>query len=271
MITYLNIPVLSYTKQVKNSATEHHNHGFWEILIVLKGSITHVINGSTQTISANSVTFLRPIKDHHYFIPKGEKDYLHRDIYISPDDMKQWCGFLSDTLYEKLYDAKDPISFSIPSSTINYMENCFLSRNYEFSHDAQLYKNLQFTIVITLLTSFKISQFEAATPPWINAFMQEMKNPSNFSSPIETLTTSTNYSHCHVCKEFKKYTGRTVISFFIEQKMNYASYLLANTNLKILDIANNVGYDSPKNFINQFSKTFHLTPSMWRAKNQIIR
>ena len=68
--------------------------------------------------------------------------------------------------------------------------------------------------------------------------------------------------------EFKKYLNQTIINFFNEQKVNRASFLLMNTNFNILDIANMVGYSSPKNFINQFTKRFSLSPSAWRAKNQ---
>lgn len=270
MITYPNIPNLFYTRSVKDPATENHNHGFWEIIIVLSGSITHVINGNTETLSANCVLFLRPYKDCHYYVKQNGNKYLHRDIYISPSDMEKWCGLLSNSLYEKLYSPKDPVSFSIPSISINHMESLFLSHSFEFSHDIQLYKDLQFTTTITLLTAFRISQLVAAMPSWIKLLIQEMKNPTNFCTSIEKLTATTHYSHCHVCKEFKKYTGQTILSFFIEQKINYASYLLANTNMKILDISNSIGYDSSKNFISQFTKVFHLSPSKWRTKNQIV-
>ena len=269
MITYTILAKPFFSRSVNAPATEKHNHTFWEIVVVLSGSITHVINDNVQTLSANSIMFLRPYKDIHYFIG-GDDNYRHRDIYVSVEDMEQWCGYLSDTLFDTLYSAKDPITCSIPSATINHIENSFLSRSFEFSHDTQLYKNLQFTTAITLLTSFQISQLTTATPPWISALIKEMKNPSNFSRPVEELTAETHYSHCHVCREFKKYTNRTIINFFIEQKINYATYLLANTNLKILDVANATGYDSTKNFINQFSKAFHLTPSEWRLRNQII-
>ena len=114
------------------------------------------------------------------------------------------------------------------------------------------------------------SQISAAPPPWITNLIQALRNPENFTLSIEDLTGNIPYSHCHICREFKKYVGQTVVSFFIKQKINYASYLLVNTNLKIIDIANSVGYDSPKNFINQFNTIFSLSPSEWRAKNQIL-
>ena len=63
----------------------------------------------------------------------------------------------------------------------------------------------------------------------------------------------------------------TVIGYFNEQKIRYASYLLMNTALKIVDISNAVGYSTPKNFIEQFKKQFSVSPSEWRLKHQLVQ
>ncbi len=272
MITYTESTIHStpYTNFVKVPLSYNHNHNFWEVVIVLSGSITHVVNGKPHTISAGSVTFLRPLKDSHYFIePENKSMYRHRDIYVSVDDMEKWCDMLSPNLYNNLYKPDAPYTFSIQPTFINHIESTFFSPNFESIHNPLLYKNVQLSMVVSLLANFQVSQVPTAPPPWINNLIQTLKNPSNFSTPIETLTQSIPYSHCHICREFKKYIGQTVINFFIKQKISYASYLLVNTNLKIIDIANIVGYDSPKNFISQFTKNFQSSPSEWRAKNQI--
>ena len=259
-----------YTNFVKVPLSKNHNHNFWEVLIVLSGSITHVINGKALTVSAGSVTFLRPLKDSHYFIETANNGmYRHRDIYVNTEDMEKWCEMLSPTLYETLYKPDTPCTFSIQQTFINHIETTFFSSNFESIHNPVLYKNVQLSMVLSLLSNFQVSQVPTAPPSWINQLIQTLKNPSNFSTHVEELTQSIPYSHCHICREFKKYIGQTVINFFIQQKISYASYLLVNTNLKIIDIANTVGYDSPKNFISQFTKTFQSSPSEWRAKNQI--
>lgn len=274
MLTYTESTIHNspYTNFVKIPYTKNHNHNFWEVIIVLSGSITHVINGEKFTNTQGRVTFLRPLKDSHYFLEEQEQknSYRHRDIYISDEDMKKWCNMLGKTLYSDLYTPSQPCTINIQSSFINHIESSFFSPNFEATHNPTINKNVQLSVSLTLLTAFQVSQIPTALPPWINTFIQTLKNPNNFSTPVETLMQTIPYSHCHICREFKKYTGQTVVNFFIQQKISYASYLLVNTNHKIIDIANQVGYDSPKNFINQFTKTFQLPPSEWRTKNQIL-
>lgn len=273
MLTYTESAIHDspYTKYVQVPLSRNHNHNFWEVIIVLSGNITHVINGQSYTNSAGTVTFLRPLKDSHYFLESEKsKSYRHRDVYINADDMEKWCNMLSKSLHADLYKPDQPCSFSIQSSLINHIESTFFSSDFESTHNPTIYKSVQLSIAITLLTAFQLSQMPATLPSWIDSLIQTLKNPANFSTPIETLTQAIPYSHCHICREFKKYIGQTVVNYFIKQKISYASYLLVNTNLKIIDIANTVGYDSPKNFINQFSKIFHSPPSEWRAKNQIL-
>ena len=273
MITYTESAIQDspYTNFVQVPSSQNHNHTFWEIVIVLSGNITHVINGKARTNSAGSVTFLRPLKDSHYFLktPDDNTTYRHRDIYVSVSDMDKWCGYLSDTLYKELYEPEEPYSFSIQSVLINYIESSFLSPDFEFKHNPTIFKNVQFSTVINLLTHMQVVQMPEALPQWLKTLIQTLSNPANFSTPVETLTHDIPYSHCHICREFKKYIGQTVANYFIKQKISYASYLLVNTNLRIIDIANTVGYDSPKNFINQFTKLFKVSPSEWRKKNQI--
>ena len=115
MITYTESTIHSspYTNYVKVPYSKNHNHNFWEINIVLSGSITHVINGHPYVNSAGTVTFLRPLKDSHYFKESNDaqKMYRHRDIYISNEDMEKWCGILSKTLHNDLYKPEQPYSF----------------------------------------------------------------------------------------------------------------------------------------------------------------
>ena len=86
---------------------------------------------------------------------------------------------------------------------------------------------------------------------------------------ITKIAEMAGYTLPHFSAEFKKYMKQTIVNFFNVQKINYASFLLMNTNLKILDIATTIGYSSPKNFINQFTKMYQMSPSEWRKKNQL--
>ena len=271
MITYTEAEILNppYTNYVQIPYEELHNHTFWEIFLVLTGTCVHTVNGNSTVLTSGTVCFLRPIKDKHFFKNKSENDYYrHRDIYVTDSDMKTWCNMISPSLYDELLEPQEPISFSVSTSTLRHIEEVLNTSNLQSVNHIQALKAIHLSVSIDLLAAHQLTKIPSACPMWLNDFVKELKKPENFIYSIEELTQNLPYSHGYICREFKKYLKQTIIDFFNEQKINQASFLLMNTNLKILDIANMVGYSSPKNFINQFTKRFTLSPSAWRAKNQ---
>lgn len=258
-----------FTNYIQTPTSNVHNHTFWEIFIILNGHCEHYINGKTINLSMGSVVFLRPMKDYHSFQHlNSDATYRQRDFYIDDNDMRKWCDNFSVSLYDEIASPEMPISFTLSTVALNFFEEMLFVPDYS-AQNLDVKKSVHFSIVNTLLTMIMLSRLPKKALLWIDELVAKLKNPENFTYTIKELTADTPYSHCHICKEFNKYTGQTLINFFTSQKMNYASYLLMNTNMKIIDVANAVGYESPKNFIHQFTRTFATTPSKWRHSNQL--
>ena len=65
---------------------------------------------------------------------------------------------------------------------------------------------------------------------------------------------------------FKLETGLSPKAFIIKSRMAYAEYLLKNTNMTVLKIAETVGYNEICGFNKIFAKTFKTSPSNYRKK-----
>ena len=243
MITYTEAEILHspYTTYVQVPYNELHNHTFWEIFLILTGERTHTVNGKNSVLTAGTVCFLRPIKDKHFFdLPTADNYSRHRDIYVIDSDMKLWCDMVSPALYDELFAPNTPITFPISSSMLKYIEEMLNTPNFQSANYPQAMKAIHFSLSIDLLVAYQLTKIPSSCPAWLNDFVNELKKPENFLYSIEELTAKLPYSHGYVCREFKKYLKQTIIDFFNEQKINRASFLLMNTNSKILDIANTV-------------------------------
>jgi two-component system response regulator YesN len=97
--------------------------------------------------------------------------------------------------------------------------------------------------------------------------MRKIQEPEYFAKKIEDLVKDTNYTHAHFLAIFKQQTGRTLISYITAQRMNYATKLLINTDLPIIQIANQVGYDNHSFFTQKFKEYFNLSPTTYRKKH----
>lgn len=63
---------------------------------------------------------------------------------------------------------------------------------------------------------------------------------------------------------FKDIYGKPIYKWHKEYRLQVAKKLLENTNLPIIEIALQVGYDNPSKFSAAFSKQFHITPLQYR-------
>ena len=83
---------------------------------------------------------------------------------------------------------------------------------------------------------------------------------------LEHIAKMAHYSPAWFSKMFKTYIGQTYIEFLISCRINKAKQLLIDTNLKVEDIGEAVGYPNTHSFMRTFKKRCNLSPSGYRRK-----
>ena len=78
---------------------------------------------------------------------------------------------------------------------------------------------------------------------------------------------SMNYSLFSVT--FKQYTGQNFVNYLKNIRLSKAKELLENTELKIIEISQMVGYDNEKHFMKLFKTTYGVSPTEYRKNIQI--
>lgn len=106
-------------------------------------------------------------------------------------------------------------------------------------------------------TYYKIS-------PAIDRINGHMSNTEMLSEDV--LAQQCNMSVSNLKRLFKKYTGLYPKVYINKTRMSYAEYLVRSTNMTILKIANEVGYNEVSGFNRIFKATFGMTPSEYRKK-----
>ena len=90
----------------------------------------------------------------------------------------------------------------------------------------------------------------------------------NFKSDIslQSLAQKHNIDKFHLAKEFKKYTGSTVVEYIITNRLAYAKELLKYSDLPISEIAFKIGMHNVSHFINLFKFRENMTPLAFRKQ-----
>jgi two-component system, response regulator YesN len=83
---------------------------------------------------------------------------------------------------------------------------------------------------------------------------------------IQKIATQVYMNPTYFCEYFKNQTGETVLDFVTRARIEKARELLVNTNLKIYDISEKVGYSDTKYFSKLFKKQYGETPSKYKEK-----
>ena len=111
---------------------------------------------------------------------------------------------------------------------------------------------------------FEITHDYEDLPLWMQSLNKEMRNPENFTAGIDKMIELAGKSREHICRSYKKYLNQTPSEFITDIKLNYAANLLLNSNMSVLDISLESGFENLAWFYEVFRKKFNKTPKNFR-------
>ena len=95
-----------------------------------------------------------------------------------------------------------------------------------------------------------------------NFIKEHQGEPLSLAKVAKAVNTSTYY----FCKIFKKYSGLNFVEYLSRVRIERAKEMLMNPNLRISEIAFEVGFQSLTHFNRVFKKIGGESPSEFRAK-----
>ncbi len=91
-----------------------------------------------------------------------------------------------------------------------------------------------------------------------------LESSTNKELSLDSLAETCGVSSSHLCRIFKKATGRTISQYFNALKVDLACKLLAESNLSIEEVAFESGFNNPSYFFRVFKKQTGKLPLDWR-------
>jgi AraC-like DNA-binding protein len=89
---------------------------------------------------------------------------------------------------------------------------------------------------------------------------------SGLAYNISDLAARLHLSPSHLQRIFKRETAVCLGEWLIEQRLQKAAYLLANSHLCVKEIAGAAGYEHVSSFIRAFERRYVLTPTSYRER-----
>ncbi|WP_458120846.1 response regulator transcription factor [Paenibacillus sp. Z6-24] len=103
----------------------------------------------------------------------------------------------------------------------------------------------------------------------IHVALQYIKTHFNEELSLEKVAAVVFLNPIYFSQLFKQKTGQGYKEYVISLRMEQAKQLLLNPNLRLVDIAEQIGYGSVRHFTQVFRKKFTLTPTEYRLQRNV--
>ncbi|GLX71160.1 helix-turn-helix transcriptional regulator [Paenibacillus glycanilyticus] len=250
-----------------------HTHDFFELFLILKGSVAHIINGRRQLLQENTLVFIRD-RDVHYYEQLSEGDCQFINLSFYREALDDLIAFLGDGFpRSRLFEPEMP-----PTILLTKTEKEYVRYRLDQLQFIPLEQKLVLKAEVRALLTDLFSRYikgaeepgnELAQPEWLLALCGEAKKKEHFTRGASALVELSGKSHAYLCRMFKQYKGTSPTKFINGLRLSYAENLLLNTDMEIMEISMEIGLDNLSYFYELFKRKHNLTPYRFRQCGRV--
>jgi AraC-like DNA-binding protein len=225
----------------------------------------------------------------HTFAGEGELEYEGKSYTLKADD-----GFIIDCRKPHYYHTTSPkgwayhiahfdgfamhdyfsqikhgggVVFSFPPT---YPFCALLEQLFKVNAEVSKQSEMQTSRLLTdMLTEIMLNMpgFDTGEEPeWAKDIRDYLNEHFAESVSLDELSSKFAISKYHLCREFKRYIGKSPKEYLIAARITNAKALLHGTNMRVADIAQSVGFSDYSNFFAIFRKYERLSPVEYRRQ-----
>jgi AraC-like DNA-binding protein/quercetin dioxygenase-like cupin family protein len=279
LISVSKIVTIHHFEFEKNFKSHGESHDFWEIVYAERESIICSADGKEILLNQGEILFHKPNEFHTLkangkkapnvfimsFVCKSEsiKFFENKKILLSQN--------LKSLIFSILEEGKK--TFDIPYSDPDLKKMALL--NKPTLGGEQLIKNyLEIFLINLLREQTETEQGNLTFLPWkelsnktINDVIKILQDNVYSSLNVDEICKKTSYSRAYLFKIFKLKTGKTIMAYFIELKIEKAKQLLRENELSVKEIADKLSFNTPNYFTKTFKRIVKLTPLAYKKRH----
>ncbi|WP_373231230.1 helix-turn-helix domain-containing protein [Cohnella sp.] len=255
---------------------ELHKHiDFSELVIVLNGNATHIVNTESSFIKKGDVFVINESTSHAY---KDPHDFKICNIMYRPEmlrsagpDLRTSNGFqmlfVLEPFYRSIHSYKSKLSLSI--SSLEFVSALLSLMIDEYNSKLQGYHTMLLSRFMELVV-YLSRQYDNQEKGIDSKLMKLAKAISYIEDhyletvTLEEIAGKSDISVRHLNRIFQSYYQTTPIFYLQRLRLERACTLLKQTKLNIIDIACQCGFTDSNYFTRSFTKAYGLSPRAYR-------
>lgn len=230
----------------------------YQLLYIKEGCGHFTVNNEEITVTEKSAIIFHPFEPQIYRYLKAEHPkayWLHIGGPLMEKLLKEF-GIYEERIFNITDDSK------LISSILHTISE-MTEKNVGFKEMAIAYSIQAFANVSRNRTLLPHNAKENA----VNQAILRIRREFTEDTPNTEYAAEANMSLAHFLRLFKEKTGMAPHKFKLQLRIAAAKDMLINTNYKVNDIAQSVGFSDPLYFCRYFLKITGDTPSSFRRKN----
>ena len=255
---------------------ETHSHEFIEIVYILSGRMSHVINSREYQVKQGDVLFMTPGCTHSF---SSEEKCAYVNILFAPERISLDLLTPSNSLSLMFLTAFDDITKDSGFGKLSFLgmdkkeaENIVLAMEREYrckqSSWERVLENYLNTLIVKMLRKVELG----ISPLELNDVWKKLSQyiDSNLDTKLtaDALARKFFYNPSYFSRIFKEKFGMPFVEYLSRKRLNQAIELLKNTDLSINEISVQAGFSDSKSLYRAFSAYLNTTPSRYRKQKR---
>lgn len=281
LISVSKIVTLHYFEFQKDFKSKGESHDFWEIVYAQKENIICSANNKQIFLNEGEIIFHKP-NEFHTLSASGKKapnvfilSFVCKSESMKFFENKKFAlpSHLEKFIFYILEEGKK--TFDIPYSDPN-LKKMELVENPTLGGE-QLIKNYLEIFLINLLRSQTETENGNSTfLPWKDLSVKPVQEVTSLLNEHIYSTLSINeicnkvaYSKTYLFRIFKEKTGKTIMEYYLQLKVDKAKQLLRENELSVKEISEKLAFNTPDYFTKTFKRITGLTPLAYKKRSNL--
>ena len=239
----------------------------YSFIYIKHGSVSFKICGNSVFLSATNLLFLRPGSPCVISSSKSKSEIIR--IVFSAENAFSQNNFDSRcTGFFGKYHIFTAGPHNFFPAVFLKLASCFPFDEEGFTKDST--KLLEMTENIIRKEDGIVNHFLLGTKDSIVVAKEYIDNHFTENFTVSYLAEYVRLSESYLSHCFTKKYGESIKQYIIRKRVDFAIFLLENTDKSSAEISKQIGYTSPQKFNNMFKKTTGKTPMFYRKKERDV-
>lgn len=232
-----------------------HLHAHVEFIYVTEGNLRVSINDKVKDLQPGDMAVCFPNDIHSLYTDSTSKCMI---FIFSPEIISGYFGKKMDKTLENPFLSKSTIC-ATTIYLINLLFTEFLNSNNKY-----VIKGLLYSIFGKLTSNFVFKSNEHIYNNTIQSLLSYIGKHFNENITLDILSRDLSFSKFYLSRLFKQKIGYTLNDYVNSLRINRAEDLLRETDMTMVNIALECGFESCRNFNRVFKRLIGNTPSEYR-------